>query len=114
MGEIPEIREWLRRIATDAGASYRIERDQNPPYGWNLMNPTGTIVCTGPLDRLELWVIRRNIDQAQALTARAARAGYRLVREAYSCHKWTLLDEEHSEHIHSAMTLDQIEQWLNE
>lgn len=111
---MPEIREWLRRIENDAGQGYHIRRDQNPPYGWNLMNPTGTIVCSGPLDRLELWVIRRNIDQAQGLTARAAKAGYRLVCEAYSCHTWTLLDEEDSERIHSATTLDQIEQWLNE
>ncbi|WP_329408634.1 hypothetical protein OG563_40600 [Nocardia vinacea] len=48
------------------------------------------------------------------LTERAGRAGYRLVGVPDSSYKWWLLDAEDREPIHSAATLDQIEQWLDE
>ncbi|MEG8179037.1 hypothetical protein GZH49_10890 [Nocardia terpenica] len=54
------------------------------------------------------------IGRVEALIERAAQAGYHLVRDAHSPHSWALLDEEDGARIYSAMTLDQIEQWLNE
>ncbi|WP_329413153.1 hypothetical protein OG563_11470 [Nocardia vinacea] len=59
-GELPSIREWLRAIENGAGANYHVEREPNPPYGWNLVDGSGSIVCSGPLDRLDRWLIRRN------------------------------------------------------
>ncbi|WP_330257097.1 hypothetical protein OG874_22515 [Nocardia sp. NBC_00565] len=47
------------------------------------------------------------------LTARAARAGYRLVRDPVSPYDWNVLDASDGERIHSAARLDQIDQWLD-
>ncbi|ATL70762.1 hypothetical protein CRH09_35855 [Nocardia terpenica] len=63
--EIASIRDQLRSIEDTAGAGYRVVREPNPPYGWNLVDPTGVVVCSGPLDRLELWVTRRNTESGQ-------------------------------------------------
>lgn len=54
------IRIWADAIAGKAGDGYRVEREPNPPYGWNLFDHAGALVCSGSLDRLELWVLRRN------------------------------------------------------
>ncbi|WP_330249701.1 hypothetical protein OG874_25730 [Nocardia sp. NBC_00565] len=50
----------------------------------------------------------------QALTVRARRAGYRLVRSSTSPYDWTLLDGEDCAPSYSAVELEKIEQWLNE
>ncbi|MBB5918727.1 hypothetical protein BJY24_007639 [Nocardia transvalensis] len=47
------------------------------------------------------------------LAARAARAGYRLVRGDAPPHPWLLLDAEDGQPLHTATSLDQIQQWLN-
>jgi hypothetical protein len=52
--------------------------------------------------------------RVELLTKRAARTGYRLIRGPGSPYDWTLLDAEDGEPLHSATTLDQIEQWLDE
>lgn len=57
--ELPSIRPWVLAIEEKAGPGYHVEREQDPPYGWNLFDRSGVKVCSGSLDRLELWVIRR-------------------------------------------------------
>ncbi|WP_330252647.1 hypothetical protein OG874_42460 [Nocardia sp. NBC_00565] len=52
--------------------------------------------------------------RARLLTKRAARAGYCLMRDPRSPYAWTLLDAEDGTCVHSAATLDLIEQWLSE
>ncbi|MBF6329466.1 hypothetical protein [Nocardia transvalensis] len=56
---LDSVREWAHTIETDAGPGYRVEREPNPPFGWNLVDGEGAIVCSGSLDRLEQWVLRR-------------------------------------------------------
>lgn len=63
--EVASIRDQLCAIEDQAGAGYRVEREQNQPYGWNLVDPEGRIVCSGTLDRLELWITRRNTETGQ-------------------------------------------------
>ncbi|WP_433601072.1 hypothetical protein ACQPXH_04435 [Nocardia sp. CA-135953] len=46
------------------------------------------------------------------LTERATRAGYQLIRDPWPPYAWILLDAEDGEPLHSAATLDLIEQWL--
>ncbi|KZM70822.1 hypothetical protein AWN90_40435 [Nocardia terpenica] len=65
---MPGIREWLCAIEDKAGAGYRVEREPQPPYGWNLVDPSGAIVCSGTLDRLESWVIDRTASIAESTT----------------------------------------------
>ncbi|WP_433759135.1 hypothetical protein [Nocardia sp. CA-135398] len=60
--ELPSIREWLRAIENAAGADHHVEREPNPPFGWNLIDSSGAIVCSGSLDRLDQWLIRRNAE----------------------------------------------------
>ncbi|MFE9326569.1 hypothetical protein ACIHDR_15975 [Nocardia sp. NPDC052278] len=48
----------------------------------------------------------------QLLVERAERAGYRLMRDPWTPCTWILLDTEDGEPLHSAATLDLIEQWL--
>ncbi|MFI6363199.1 hypothetical protein ACIBG0_10680 [Nocardia sp. NPDC050630] len=48
------------------------------------------------------------------LTARAARAGYRLERASRVPYDWMLLDAEDGTNIYSGADLDQIERWLDE
>ncbi|QIS20120.1 hypothetical protein [Nocardia terpenica] len=57
---------------------------------------------------------KRETDRVKGLTERATEAGYRLVREEHSSCSWILFDQEDGERVHSAVTLDQVEQWLNE
>ncbi|MBF6059553.1 hypothetical protein IU500_02500 [Nocardia terpenica] len=57
--ELPSIRPWILAIEEKAGSGYHVEREPDPPYGWNLFDRSGVKVCSGSLDRLELWVIRR-------------------------------------------------------
>ncbi|MEG8183337.1 hypothetical protein GZH49_33270 [Nocardia terpenica] len=64
--ERPGIGEWLCAIEDKAGPGHRVEREPQPPYGWNLVDPSGVTVCSGSLDRLELWVIRRNVRAAES------------------------------------------------
>lgn len=52
--------------------------------------------------------------RVRLLTKRAARAGYWLMRNPGSPYAWTLLDVEDGTSIHSAATLELIEQWLAE
>ncbi|WP_280334912.1 hypothetical protein [Nocardia wallacei] len=47
------------------------------------------------------------------LSLRARKGGYRLVREPLPPYLWTLRDADDGERIHSARTLDEIEQWLD-
>ncbi len=49
-----------------------------------------------------------------ALTARAARGGYRLIRDSAQPYRWVLLDAEDGECLYSALTLEDIERWLDE
>ncbi|MEG8178470.1 hypothetical protein [Nocardia terpenica] len=58
--ELPSIRPWVLAIEDKAGPGYLVEREPNPPYGWNLFDQAGVIVCSGSLDRLELWVLRQS------------------------------------------------------
>ncbi|WP_024804689.1 hypothetical protein [Nocardia sp. BMG51109] len=46
------------------------------------------------------------------LTARAARAGYRLVRSPVAPYEWRLVDAADGDGIYSATQLDDIEHWL--
>ncbi|MEG8184171.1 hypothetical protein GZH49_37525 [Nocardia terpenica] len=64
-GEIPDVRDWLCRIEDAAGSGYHVEREPDLPYGWNLIDPHGAVICSGTLDRLEQWVVRRNTDPDQ-------------------------------------------------
>ncbi|QIS20278.1 hypothetical protein [Nocardia terpenica] len=57
--ELPSIKPWVCAIEERAGDGYHVEREPNPPYGWNLFDPAGAVVCSGSLDRLELWVLHR-------------------------------------------------------
>ncbi|MFI7668591.1 hypothetical protein [Nocardia sp. NPDC049526] len=50
--------------------------------------------------------------RVQLLTERAERAGYQLMRDPWPPYSWILLDAEDGEPLHSAPTLDLIEQWL--
>lgn len=48
----------------------------------------------------------------QLLREQAVRAGYQLMRAPWPPYSWILLDAEDGEPLHSAATLDLIEQWL--
>ncbi|MBF6060429.1 hypothetical protein IU500_06500 [Nocardia terpenica] len=65
--ELPSIRPWILAIEDKAGPGYRIARELDPPYGWNLFDPKGIRVCSGSLDRLELWAIHRGIGPAKSV-----------------------------------------------
>ncbi len=52
--------------------------------------------------------------RVQQLTARAVRAGYLLTRGRGELRVWSLLDASDGEYMYSALTLDRIEEWLNE
>ncbi|MEV2219408.1 hypothetical protein AB0E01_05965 [Nocardia vinacea] len=52
--------------------------------------------------------------RVQQMTARAARAGYLLTRSPAEPRVWSLLDASDGERVYSALTIDRIEQWLNE
>ncbi|MFI6366386.1 hypothetical protein ACIBG0_26960 [Nocardia sp. NPDC050630] len=67
--ELPSIREWLRAIENAAGPGYRVEREPNPPYGWNLVDASDSIVCSGALNRLDQWLTRRATDSTTSLCA---------------------------------------------
>ncbi|NKY53628.1 hypothetical protein [Nocardia vermiculata] len=53
-----------------------------------------------------------DLDRIRALTTRAERAGYVLVRSALPRYEWKLLDNEYREDIFSSTDLERIEQWL--
>lgn len=40
--EVASIRGQLCSIEDRAGSGYRVEREQNPPYGWNLVDAGGS------------------------------------------------------------------------
>ncbi|RDI66826.1 hypothetical protein [Nocardia pseudobrasiliensis] len=61
-GELDSIRGWLCRIEDEAGPGFRVERELKPPYGWNLVDASGAIVCSGPLERLERWPVKEEDD----------------------------------------------------
>ncbi|RDI49804.1 hypothetical protein [Nocardia mexicana] len=48
------------------------------------------------------------------VSAHATRCGYRLVRDSTPTDRWLLLDLDDDECLYSALTLDGIEQYLNE
>lgn len=50
----------------------------------------------------------------QQVALRSRRAGYRMVRQLHPPHLLTLLDADDGMPLHTARTLDQLEQWLNE
>ncbi|WP_040695110.1 hypothetical protein [Nocardia vinacea] len=68
-GELPSIREWLCAIENAAGLGYHVEREPNPPFGWNLVDGSGAIVCSGPLDRLDRWLLRGNFESSASAGA---------------------------------------------
>ncbi|WP_227984950.1 hypothetical protein [Nocardia spumae] len=53
-------------------------------------------------------------DRIRPLGDRAARAGYRLMRDPARPDTWILLDAASGEPVHSESSLDRIEEWLNE
>ncbi|MFI5779410.1 hypothetical protein [Nocardia sp. NPDC051570] len=57
--------QQARDIAADAGPGWRVEREPNPPYGWNLVDDRATIVCSGSLDQIETWVLNRNTESSR-------------------------------------------------
>ncbi|MBF6061276.1 hypothetical protein IU500_15740 [Nocardia terpenica] len=74
------------------------------------MRKLGVILSYCPRATLE----KKEAERVKGLIERATVAGYRLVREEYSSCSWVLFDQEDGECVHSAVTLDQIEQWLDE
>ncbi|MBF6176311.1 hypothetical protein [Nocardia blacklockiae] len=62
-----------------------------------------------------LWVVPPDAASAHIrdLTARAARAGYRLVRAPVSPYEWRLLDATDGVLLHAVARLDDIELWLD-
>ncbi|GAB2704924.1 hypothetical protein [Nocardia thraciensis] len=54
------------------------------------------------------------VPQVRQVSARATRGGYRLVRDTTPPNRWLLLDLEDGECLYSALTLDEIDQWLGE
>ncbi|WP_280269881.1 hypothetical protein [Nocardia wallacei] len=52
--------------------------------------------------------------RVRVVSERATRGGYHLVRDTAPPYRWLLLDIEDGECLYSALTLDEIEQWLNE
>ncbi|MFF0488360.1 hypothetical protein ACWDSJ_00560 [Nocardia sp. NPDC003482] len=55
--EPESIRAWLCALESEAGTGFHIERELRPPYGWNLVEEeSGSVVCTGSLDKLDEWL----------------------------------------------------------
>ncbi len=57
--EPESIRQWLCDIESEAGPGWRVRREPRPPYGWNLLDDTGAVVCGGSLDKIDLWLRAR-------------------------------------------------------
>ncbi|ATL67905.1 hypothetical protein [Nocardia terpenica] len=74
------------------------------------MRKLGVILSYCPRATLE----KKEAERVKGLVERATAAGYRLVREEHSSCSWILFDREDGERVHSAVTLEQVEQWLNE
>ncbi|MFI5776513.1 hypothetical protein [Nocardia sp. NPDC051570] len=53
------VRLWAQGIADAAGPGWRVDRCLQPPFGWDLTDPDGVVVASGPLERLEEWVVLR-------------------------------------------------------
>lgn len=69
VGELPSMRELLCAIEDAAGADCCVERDPNPPDGWNLVDESGAMVCSGSVGRLDRWLISRNSESATSTGA---------------------------------------------
>ncbi|MCM6775427.1 hypothetical protein NDR87_15880 [Nocardia sp. CDC159] len=61
--ELESIRDWLWAIEAEAGPGYFVDREPQPPYGWNLFDPEGTVVCSGSLDKIEKWLRNSRTDE---------------------------------------------------
>ncbi|ATL69125.1 hypothetical protein CRH09_26050 [Nocardia terpenica] len=59
--EPESVRGWLQAVESKAGDGYRLERKPDPLYGWNLLDVSGGVACSGSLERIELWILRRNV-----------------------------------------------------
>ncbi len=53
-------------------------------------------------------------DELRRLSDRADRAGYRLIRDRTQPEAWLLVDAEDGTPVHSAISLDRIDVWLNQ